>query len=70
MKLIRPGAAGKKTGGRQRGTLNKVTVEARALCAGIVEDPIYQAQLRQRALAGKLAPAIETMMALRQRETH
>jgi hypothetical protein len=55
-------AKGRKTGGRQRGTLNTVTVEARAFCAGIVDDPLYQARLRKRALSGQLAPALEAML--------
>jgi hypothetical protein len=55
-------AKGHKTGGRQRGTLNKVTVEARAFCASIVDDPDYQARLRKRALSGQLAPALEAML--------
>ena len=29
---------GRKTGGRRKGTLNKVTVEARAVCAAILDD--------------------------------
>ena len=41
---------------------NRVTVEARAFCAGIVDDPEYQSRLRRRALAGKLSPQIEVML--------
>jgi hypothetical protein len=55
-------AKGHKTGGRQRGTPNKVTVEAKAFCACIVDDPHYQARLRKRALSGQLPPAIEAMI--------
>jgi hypothetical protein len=53
---------GKKTGGRQKGTANRVTLEARVFCASIVDDPVYQARLRRRALAGTLAPALEQMI--------
>jgi hypothetical protein len=53
---------GKKTGGRQKGTANRVTLEARVFCASIVDDPAYQARLRRRALAGTLAPVLEQMI--------
>ncbi len=39
-----------------------VTVEPRAFCASIVDDPDYQARLRKRALSGQLAPALEAML--------
>ena len=55
-------AKGRKTGGRRPGSLNKATVEARAFCASIVDDPVYQAKLRRRAIAGTLSPAIESML--------
>jgi hypothetical protein len=51
-----------KTGGRKKGTPNKATVEARAFASSIVDDPKYQANLRKRALAGKLKPQIEAML--------
>ena len=51
-----------KTGGRQRGTPNKATVEAKQACAEIVDDPQYRARLVERARAGALAPAVETML--------
>ena len=48
--------------GRPKGTPNKATVEARTFCASIVDDPVYQAKLRRRAIAGKLSPAIESLL--------
>ncbi len=53
---------GRKTGGRQKGTSNKVTAEARAICAAIVDDPTYRRTLVARAKAGELPPAIEAML--------
>ena len=53
---------GRKTGGRQKGTLNKVTAEAKAVCAAIVDDPTYRRNLTARARRGDLAPAIEAML--------
>jgi hypothetical protein len=41
---------------------NKATVEARAACAALVDDPEYQTSLRQRLVTGTLAPAVETML--------
>ena len=53
---------GRKTGGRKLGTLNTATTEARVLAGRIVDDPAYQAALLRRAVAGTLAPALETML--------
>ena len=53
---------GRKTGGRRKGTSNKVTAEAKAVCAAIVDDPAYRKKLIARAKAGELAPAIEAML--------
>ena len=47
---------GRKTGGRTKGTPNKATAEAKAVCAAIVDDPVYRQGLMERAQAGKLAP--------------
>jgi hypothetical protein len=55
-------ATGRKTGGRQKGTPNKATVEARVFCGGIIDDPAYQSKLRRRAIAGTLSPAIEALL--------
>lgn len=51
-----------KTGGRQKGTPNRVTVEAREAAAAIVDDPVYRANLAERAREGKLAPPVEVML--------
>jgi hypothetical protein len=51
-----------KTGGRQKGTPNKITVEARAAAALIVDDPAYREMLMKKARAGILQPAIESLM--------
>ena len=51
-----------KTGGRKKGVPNKATVEAKQACAEIVDDPHYRARLVERARAGALAPAVETML--------
>ncbi len=48
--------------GRPKGTPNKATVEARTFCASIVDDPVYQAKLRLRAIAGKLSPVMESLL--------
>ena len=52
----------RRGGGRPKGVRNKVTVEAKRACAEIVDDPAYRAGLVRRARAGKLAPAVETML--------
>ncbi len=53
---------GRKTGGRQKGTVNKATAEVRAVCAAIVDDATYRKNLTARARRGELAPAIEAML--------
>ena len=53
---------GRKTGRRRKGTPNKVTAEARAVCAAILDDPTYRTNLTARAWAGILAPAAEAML--------
>ena len=61
-------ARGSEAGGcqhllqRRKGTPNKVTVEVRAACAAIVDDPVYRQNLLERARNGKLAPAVETIL--------
>ena len=54
--------AGQPGPGRTKGTPNKVTAEAKAVCAAIVDDPTYRKKLIARAKAGELAPAIEAML--------
>ena len=46
---------GQKTGGRSKSTPNRAMAEAKEVCAHLVDDPAYQAQLRQRLLQGKVA---------------
>lgn len=53
---------GERRGGRKAGTPNKATAEAKEACALIVDDPIYRRNLLKRARAGKLAPAVESML--------
>jgi hypothetical protein len=63
-------AKGRKTGGRQAGTLNKATVEIRDVARRLLEDPDYQRSLRARLLDGR-APQVEVLLhfyALRQAE--
>ena len=55
-------AKGKKSGGRRPGSLNKATVEAKAACAALVDDPIYRQRLATRLRAGTLSPAVECML--------
>jgi hypothetical protein len=55
-------AKGRKSGGRTKGTPNRVTAEAREACAEIVDDRAYRSELLERARAGKLAPGVETML--------
>ena len=47
-----------KTGGRQRGTPNKATVEVRTWARKLVEDPEVQATTLELARSGRLAPAV------------
>jgi len=47
-----------KTGGRQKGSPNKVTLEVRTWARGIVEDADVHAKTLEMARAGCLAPAI------------
>jgi len=47
-----------KTGGRQKGTPNKSTVQVRTWARRVVEDPQVQARTLDLAREGRLAPAI------------
>jgi hypothetical protein len=51
-----------RTGGRQKGSKNHATTEAKQAATNIVDDPLYRLKLRLRALAGELPPALETML--------
>jgi hypothetical protein len=46
-----------KTGGRKRGSPNKVTVEVRTWARRVVEDPQVHATTLDLARSGRLAPA-------------
>lgn len=50
-----------KTGGRQRGTPNKMTREIRGMARQLLEDPAYRRALRRRLLTGR-APHVETLL--------
>jgi hypothetical protein len=45
--------------GRPKGSKNKTTLEAREMASKIVDDPVYFRNLKARAIAGRLAPAVE-----------
>jgi hypothetical protein len=45
-------AKGRKTGGRRLGSLNKATVEVKAACAELVDDPEYRRSLARRLHSG------------------
>jgi hypothetical protein len=51
-----------KVGGRPKGGLNKSTLEGRAFAQQLVNDPEYRTTLRERLLAGKLPPGVESML--------
>jgi hypothetical protein len=48
--------------GRPKGVPNRATLEAKAVCNALVDDPDYQKRLKVRLIAGKLAPAVECMI--------
>jgi len=48
--------------GRPKGVPNKATSEAKAACALLVDDRVYRRNLQKRLRAGKIAPAVETML--------
>lgn len=50
-----------KTGGRKAGTPNKSTVEIKELARSFLEDPVYQAKLKQRLRDGE-AGQIEQLL--------
>jgi len=51
-----------KSGGRQKGTPNKITAEVRAAATQLVDDPVYRRKLRTDMRARSIAPAMETML--------
>jgi hypothetical protein len=52
----------KRGGGRKPGVPNKVTFEIKALCVRLLEDPVYQRQLRRDLRRREIAPQIEQML--------
>lgn len=56
-----PGQSGNPRG-RRPGTPNRVTLEAKAICNRLVDDPAYQKALLKRLRAGELHSAVETML--------
>lgn len=46
-------APGRKTGGRQKGTKNRITTDARLFAQSFLEDPDYQESVRNRLASGK-----------------
>jgi hypothetical protein len=55
-------ARGRKTGGRKKGTQNKVTVEVRAAAEALVDDPVYRVKLARDLRRRKVAPPVEQML--------
>ena len=56
--------AGLKRGGqpgRKKGSKNKATVEVKEMARRLIEDPAYQAQLRERLLKGTLPGNMEAL---------
>ena len=60
-RLFQPGQSGNPRG-RPRGAKSKVSVEAKAAAARIVDDPVYRENLLEAARAGTPAPAIEVLL--------
>jgi hypothetical protein len=52
---------GKKTGGRKKGTLNRLTLEIRTVAAEFVDDPSYRAKLAKDFRARRVSPGIEML---------
>ena len=50
-----------KRGGRQKGTQNKSTCEAKEIFESIVHDEEYLANLKARMVSGKVHPGVEKM---------
>ena len=51
-----------KTGGREKGTPNRTTTEARTLCRNLVSDEEYQHRFRDRFVKGQLPSHLESMV--------
>jgi hypothetical protein len=57
-----PGSPRTPGSGRKKGTPNRKSVEARALCSQLVNDARYQAKLRSDFVRRRLHPSIEQML--------
>ncbi len=58
---FKPGQSGNPNG-RKKGVKNKATIAAKEAASRIIDDPAYIKKLHERALAGRLPPAVETML--------
>ena len=54
-------AKGRKTGGRKKGTPNKLNGAIASRCRALIEDPAYQETFAKRFLTGRLPPVLEAM---------
>jgi hypothetical protein len=52
---------GDRRAGRKPGSLNQRTLKVRELCRQLIDDPEYQAKLRERLIEGK-AGAMEPLI--------
>lgn len=52
----------KKSGGRQRGTVNRVTAEVQKAATELVDSPKYRAKLKRDLESRVVGPAIEQML--------
>lgn len=48
--------------GRRKGTPNKATTEIRQFCRSLLEDPVYQANLRKKLRALRLHPSVHVII--------
>jgi hypothetical protein len=61
--VAHPKGASKTPGsGRKKGSRNKRSKPVEDIARGIIEDPVYLTNLKDRALAGTLPPMIEALM--------
>jgi hypothetical protein len=56
-----PGRSG-NSAGRPKGSPNRATVEAKQVCAELIDDPEYRSKLKKRLLAGTLPPVLECLI--------
>ena len=58
----KPFTKGDPRAGRPKGSQNKATLQAKELCASIIHSETYLRKLTERADAGLLPPALESML--------